>query len=116
MLGRALFCAKGACDTATPFGVGLGLMLGVDQVLKDGGREAFFGPTLGVGLNRILPKGELEHWRDTYLEAANNLNNATKSDKFLMELVNQTTDLEDLSVEDKKDLFQLLSELQTLII
>lgn len=53
MLGRVLLCAKSACDTATPLGVGLGLMLGADQVLKDGGRGAFFGPLIGSGLNRI---------------------------------------------------------------
>jgi hypothetical protein len=112
MLGRVLLCAKNVCDTATPFGVGLGLMLGADQVLKDGGREAIFGPLIGNELNRILPKGELEHWRDTYLEAANNLNNASKSAKFLTELFNKTTDLTDISDDDKKDLFQLFSEMK----
>jgi hypothetical protein len=54
----------------------------------------------------------LEHWKDTYLEATNNLNNASKSDKIITELLNKTTDLEDISVEDKKDLFQLLNEIQ----
>jgi len=34
-------------------GLGLGLMLGAEQVLKDGGREAFFGPLLGGGLNKV---------------------------------------------------------------
>jgi len=112
MLARVMFCAKGICESATPLGLGLGLMLGADQVLKDGGREAFFGPILGSGLNKILPKSELEHWKDTYLEATNNLNNASKSDKIITELLNKTTDLEDISVEDKKDLFQLLNEIK----
>jgi len=112
MLARVLFCAKGFCDTAAPVGIGLGLMLGADQVLKDGGRDAFFGPLLGSGLNRILPKSELEHWKDAYLEATNNLNNAGKSDKIITELLNKTSDLSDISDNDKKDLLHLLSEIK----
>ena len=112
MLVRVLACAKGVCDTATPFGLGLGLMLGADQVLKDGGRGAFFGPLLGSGLNRILPKSELDHWRDTYLEATNKLNNTAKSGKILTEFMDNVTDLTDISADDKKDLFQLLSEMK----
>jgi hypothetical protein len=38
MLVRVLACAKGACDAATPIGLGLGLMLGADQTLKEVGR------------------------------------------------------------------------------
>lgn len=49
MLGRVLLCAKGLCDTASPIGISLGLMLGADQVLKDGGREAFFSPSYAIG-------------------------------------------------------------------
>jgi hypothetical protein len=51
MLARVMFCAKGICESATPLGLGLGLMLGADQVLKDGGRLAFFCPIL-VGTPR----------------------------------------------------------------
>ena len=36
MLARVLFYVKNVCDSATPVGLGLGLMLGADQVLKDG--------------------------------------------------------------------------------
>jgi hypothetical protein len=112
MLARVLFSAKSVCDSATPVGLGLGLMLGADQVLKDGGREASFSPILGSGLNKILPKSDLEHWRDAYLEATNNLNNASKSGSIITELLNKTTDLVDISAEDKKDLFQLLTEIK----
>jgi hypothetical protein len=38
----------------------------------------------------------LEHWKDAYLEATNNLNNASKSEKIIIELLNKTTDLEDI--------------------
>jgi hypothetical protein len=59
-------------------------------------------------LNKISPKSELEHWKDTYLEASNNLNNASKSDKIITELLNKTTDLEDKSVEDKKRFISII--------
>jgi hypothetical protein len=112
MLVRVLACAKGACETATPIGLGLGLLLGADQVLKDGGREAFFGPILGSGLVKILPKSDLDHWRDTYLEATRNLNNTAKNGKIITEFMNNVTDLTEISDDDKKDLFQLLSEMK----
>lgn len=112
MLVRVIACAKGVCDVATPIGLGLGLMLGADQTLKEVGREAFFGPILGSGLVKILPKSELDHWRDTYLEATNNLNNTAKSGKIITDFINNTADLTDISAEDKKDLFQLLSEMK----
>jgi hypothetical protein len=112
MLVRVLACAKGVCDSATPIGLGLGLMLGADQALKEVGREAFFGPILGTGLVKILPASDLDHWRDTYLEATNNLNNTAKNGKILTELMSNITDFKDISTEDKSDLFQLLSEMK----
>jgi hypothetical protein len=35
MLARVVFCAKSTCDAATSFGLGLGLMLDADQILKE---------------------------------------------------------------------------------
>jgi len=112
MIVRVLACAKGVCESTAPIGLGLGIMLGADQVLKDGGREAFFGPLLGTGLNKILPKSNLDHWRDTYLEATNNLNNSSKSGKYITEFLEKTNDLTDISSDDKKDLLQLLTEIK----
>ena len=37
-------------------GVGLGLMLGFDEVLKHANAEPFFGPLLGSALNRFTSK------------------------------------------------------------
>jgi hypothetical protein len=112
MLIRVLTCAKGVCDSATPIGLGLGLMLGADQTLKEVGREAFFGPILGKGLIKILPKSDLDHWKDTYLEATNRLNNTAKGGIILTELLDNVTDLTDVSSDDKKDLLQLLLEMK----
>jgi hypothetical protein len=75
-------------------------------------KEAFFGPIIGMGLNKILPKSELDHWRDAYLEATRNLNNASKYDKLISDFLKQTPDLENVSSEDKKDLLLLLNELK----
>jgi hypothetical protein len=35
ILVKVLYCAKGFCDSAAPVGLGLGLMLGANLVLKD---------------------------------------------------------------------------------
>jgi hypothetical protein len=112
MLGRVLVCAKSTCDAATPFGLGLGLMLGADQALKEVGKEAFFGPILGSGLVKILPKDDLDHWRDAYLESTRNLRNASKYDNLIKEFLKETPDLEGVSNEDKTDLLELLTELK----
>jgi hypothetical protein len=112
MLGRVLVCAKSTCDAATSFGVGLGLMLGADQALRDVGKEAFFGPILGNGLNKILPKSDLDHWRDAYNEATRNLRNASKYDKLIKDFLKETPDLEGVSNEDKTELLELLTELK----
>nr|AYE93375.1 hypothetical protein C0990_000030 [Termitomyces sp.] len=54
-IARIVMCAKGACDYAPHIGGALGLMLGVDPNLKDSNRDAFFGPLLGSGINKVLP-------------------------------------------------------------
>ena len=41
---RAILCFKGACETAQPIGLTLGLMLGTDEILKNANREPIFGP------------------------------------------------------------------------
>lgn len=46
---------------------------------------------LGNSLNKILPKSNLEHWKDAYLEATNKLNLANKNSKIITELINNTS-------------------------
>ena len=70
---RVLCGVKGVCDTvASPLGLGVGLMIGADHFLVEGGKEAFFGPLIGGGLNKVLPKSDLDRWRDAYKEATTN--------------------------------------------
>ncbi len=56
LIAKAIFCAKGACDSAQPVGATLGIMLGVDEVLAQADRPKIFGPFLGKMLNGILPE------------------------------------------------------------
>lgn len=46
LVAKAVFCAKGACETAQPVALSLGLMLGADEVIKAGGRDPIFAPFL----------------------------------------------------------------------
>lgn len=46
LAARAIFCAKGACEAASPVAAGLGLMIGIDTVIKEGGRDPIFTPFL----------------------------------------------------------------------
>ena len=53
---KALWCLKGACETAQPLGVTLGLMISTDAILKDANREPIFTPLLAGALNQFLPE------------------------------------------------------------
>ena len=48
---KALFCLKGACETAQPLGITLGIMISTDSILKEVNREPIFTPILGGILN-----------------------------------------------------------------
>jgi len=111
LLGRVILCAKGACDLATPIGTNLGLMVGLDEVLKASGRDPFFTPILGAGLNKILPKTNLDQWKDAYLDAAKQINDSKNTEKALSEIIKQAQELNDMSDDDKKDYFKVLSEM-----
>ena len=49
---RALCCLKGACETAQPVGVTLGLMISTDQILLAANKEPIFTPYLAELLNK----------------------------------------------------------------
>jgi hypothetical protein len=70
-----------------------------------------------MGLNKIFPKSELDPWKDAYLEATRNFNNwllryLSKIDQIIMEFIQKTHDLKNVSSGDKKDLLELLTELK----
>lgn len=50
LAANALFCLKYTCDAAQPAGLGLGLMLGADEILKQANKEPIF-----VAMVFVLP-------------------------------------------------------------
>jgi hypothetical protein len=44
LASRLIACAKGACETAAPIGVSIGIMAGVDTMLEHKGRNPLFLP------------------------------------------------------------------------
>lgn len=112
LLARIVLCAKGSCEYATPVGVGLGLMLGADQVLKDSGREAFFSPLIGAGINKVYPKGPLAEWKDSYYTTITDLISVTKEQETLMDLINKTDGFKDLRNEDRSEFIAALKEIK----
>lgn len=63
IIAKAVLCAKGVCETAQPVGLTLGIMLGADEILKQSGRDAFFGPLLGNVVNTVLPETDAQKWK-----------------------------------------------------
>jgi len=97
----------------TPIGTNLGFMIGLDEVLKASGRDAFFRPILGAGFNKILPckATNLDQWRDAYIEAAKQINDSKNTEKALSEIIKQAQELNEISDDDKRDYFKVLSEM-----
>jgi hypothetical protein len=54
---KALWSLKSDCESAPNVGLGLGLMLGTDEILKYGNVETIFGPFLGGMLKNIFTRG-----------------------------------------------------------
>lgn len=52
---RALWCFKTSCEAAPNIGLGLGLMVSTDEILKYADVEPVFGPFLGSMLKTVLP-------------------------------------------------------------
>lgn len=87
-------------------------MIGADQVLKDSGREAFFSPLIGSGLNKVLPKNDLEKWKEMYNNSIKDVGTMTKENKTIIELINNTDAFKDLNSEDKEEYVQALKQNQ----
>src|ERR1700734_1125242 len=56
LAAKALTSLKTGCESGPQIGVGLGLMLGADEILKQANVEPFFGPLLGGALKAVLPQ------------------------------------------------------------
>nr|AYE93224.1 hypothetical protein C0995_000092 [Termitomyces sp.]AYE93268.1 hypothetical protein C0995_000040 [Termitomyces sp.] len=112
-LARLILCAKGACEYVPHVGGALGLMLGVDQVLRDSGRDAFFGPLIGQGVNKVIPpKSGLKKWGEDVNRLMSEVDNHSKNDNSIAELISKTKGFENLSDNDRKDFLSALSEVK----
>jgi len=56
-------------------------------------------------------KTNLDQWRDAYIETAKKINDSQNTDKALSEIIKQAQELNNISDDDKKDYFKLLSEM-----
>lgn len=109
---RALWCLKGACETAQPVGVTLGLMISTDQILQAANREPIFTPFLAGLLNQILPEtgnpSTSKIIENSFAKIKQN-NSELEALKYSKELINLPGGL---SAEDNTEFNQIISDHQ----
>jgi hypothetical protein len=115
LAAKTLTCLKGACEQAQPIGLGLGLMLGTDEVLKYGNAEPFFGPLMGGMIKGFLPakpsKESEEIVKNAYeLIRANRSNLNTSND--LLNLLKDSNLEGDLTKDEFEEMKNILIEKQ----
>lgn len=116
---RALLCFKGACDTAQPVGLTLGLMLGTDEVLKNANRDPIFGPILGSILNSVLPENVSKDSTKLINKSINEIssnNQDLAENKSLLEKFQNLHLKGDISLEEFKEMQKIILENQEAIL
>lgn len=114
LAARAILCTKGICDSAQPVGLGLGLMLSADEVLKHANREPIFGPYLGAILNTVLPETQksLMNTSKDISEALNNIDNNGQEIQTIESIVEKfkaSNAKGDITFEEFKELQEILN-------
>jgi hypothetical protein len=94
LASKLIFCVKGACDTAVPLGVALGVMAGFDTILEHKGKEPIFLPFIA---EVILPDSEEQK---IYKERKNLLKDIKGIDSKYKQLYEDSSILK--SLEDSK--------------
>ena len=90
-IAKVIICARSAFDHVPHIGGGLGFMLGMDQILKESGRDPFFGPLIGQGLNKVLPpKSDYSVWKDKLEKGLSSVDEKAGVYKSLTELISQS--------------------------
>jgi hypothetical protein len=111
---RALMCLKGACDQAQPIGLGLGLMIAYDEILKGGNNAPIFMPLLGDMLNIVLPT-KIDNTESTSklitdaLEEIKQNRGLIKANKSILEQVKDLNVTGDITPEESMELEHLLN-------
>ena len=94
LASKLIFCVKGACDSAVPLGVALGVMAGFDTILEHKGKEPIFLPFIA---EVILPDSEEQK---IYKERKNLLKDIKGIDSKYKQLYEDSSILK--SLEDSK--------------
>lgn len=94
LASKLIFCVKGACDTAVPLGVALGVMAGFDTILEHKGKDPIFLPFIA---EVILPDSEEQK---IYKERKNLLKDIKGIDSKYKQLYEDSSILK--SLEDSK--------------
>jgi|SRR5690348_656581 hypothetical protein len=94
LASKLIFCVKGACDTAVPLGVALGVMAGFDTILEHKGKEPIFLPFIA---EITLPDSEEQK---IYKERKNLLKDIKEIDSKYKQLYEDSSILK--SLEDSK--------------
>lgn len=112
LIARLVLCAKGVCEVAPYVGGTLGLMLSVDQVLKDSGRVAFFGPLLGSGLNSVLPtRNNSNIWSQELKRRLAVVDGKENDIKIISETIKKISGFENLRSKDSEEISAALDEI-----
>jgi len=94
LASKLIFCIKGACDTAVPLGVALGVMAGFDTILEHKGKEPIFLPFIAE-----ITLSESEEQK-IYKERKNLLKDIKEIDSKYKQLYEDSSILK--SLEDSK--------------
>jgi len=114
-VAKTIGCLKGACEQAQPVGLGLGLMLGTDEILKYANVEPFFGPLMGGILKGVLPEKPTKESekiiRSAFELLKENRNNANTNNN-LLDLLKDSNLEGDLTKDEFEEMKNILVEKQ----
>jgi hypothetical protein len=115
LAAKVVTCLKGVCQEAQPVGLGLGLMLGADEVLKYGNAEPFFGPLMGGILKGVLPAKPTKE-SEEIIKSAFELLRANRSNvnttNNLLDLLKDSNLTGDLTKDEFEEMKNILVEKQ----
>src|ERR1700678_2277792 len=113
LVSKALYCLKGACDQAQP--IGLGLMIGVDDILKNSDNEPIFTPFLGNLLNKVIDKKPItgtEQSVKNILETIRSNNENTKITRSILDHLKELNLSGDLTKDEFDEMRNIVVDKQ----
>lgn len=113
LAARAIGCLKGVCESAQPVGLGLGLMITADEILKAADVEPIFTPFIGNALKSILPESasRLENkLLNSNIAQVTSNNLEIKANELLLERFKELNLKGDFTNEEVSELKKLILE------